>query len=301
MWQIRNPIKDLLAAKPRDIARGIGVVLLRVVLATVVVSTFFVLTQDFQVFPGALNSLFSHLFGRTYDMPSYVTPSTVTTSDGEVLPIWRVAGKEPVRKEVALIFHGNAETVANTVGIQRWLSSIGITSYAIEFRGYGESTGFPSEKGLQRDGEAAIDFLQKNEQISPEKVIVFGNSIGTGPASYIAAKFQVGTLVLIAPFTSVPDIARSLPLLGFLAPFVWTDFPNREYVGNLTNTCVVAAHGKRDHVIPYTHSEELKAAYKGSRTYTLLTSDDADHNNIFGKTYQDVARELLACVVVFSG
>ena len=265
----------------------------RIVISTVLVSTFFVLTQDFQIFPGALAAFFS----SSPLVPDDVQETKVTTRDGETVSVWRVQAKGTPRRQVILLFHGNAESLSSIVSIQRWFASLGFTSYAVEYRGYAGNTGFPSEQGIYLDSEAAMDLLVKNENITAQDVVIFGNSIGSGPAAYTAQKYGVGTLVLVAPYTSLTDIVRDLPFFGYLHPFLWYRFPVQEYTAKLTNTCVVAAHGKLDSTIDYHHSEELNRSYRGTRSYTLILSDGAGHNDIFGAVSDDIAKALDACLL----
>ena len=153
-----------------------------------------VYTQDYLVFPG--------LLAATPIVPKNVEALTVITKDKEHISVWRVAAKENQRKPVVLLFHGNGQNVETFEGIQKWFSALGFNNYSVEYRGFGASSGFPSEKGIYLDGEASIEFLIEKEHISPHEIIVFGFSIGTGPAAYIASKYKVGTLVLIAPQVS---------------------------------------------------------------------------------------------------
>ena len=94
----------------------------RFVVATVLVSTFFVAVQDFLIFPGALTGLIA----SAPIPPSTAVEHRITTSDGETISVWRVAGLgTTLRKEVVLLFHGNAESLATTIALQKWFVSLG--------------------------------------------------------------------------------------------------------------------------------------------------------------------------------
>lgn len=253
---------------------------------------FFVATQDFQVFPGVLASI----LGRPPAAPKDVEEILLTTKDAQHIVMWRAKVKDSKRNQVALLFHGNAETLENFVQIQRWFRSLGFTSYAVEYRGYGRSSGWPSERGIYLDAQAAIEEVIQREHVSTNDIIVLGNSIGSGPAAFVANEYKVGTLVLIAPYTSLNDVVREMPFFGYLSPFLWTSFPTKRFVQGLSNTCVVAAHGKHDSTIPYHHSLELKNSYQGSRGYALLSSEGAGHNDIFGSEHQEIARAIDNCL-----
>lgn len=198
---------------------------------------------------------------------------------------------------MALLFHGNAENLTNFVQMQRWLLSLGIASYSVEYRGYsGRNSGWPSENGFYADGEAAFALLQKEEHTDPKDVIIFGSSIGTGTAAYIAQKFNVGTLVLLSPYTSLRDVAAETPLFGYLSPFLKYTFPAVDYVSQLTRTCVVDAHGKMDFTIPFSHSENLKKHYGGNNLYQLVVSEEAGHNDVMLHVRKQVEEALQHCI-----
>lgn len=201
------------------------------------------------------------------------------------------------KKQVALIFHGNAEFIADLKQEQYFLRDLGISSYVTEYRGYyGRNSGWPSEKGFYLDAEAAVDFILKQENISASDLIIIGRSIGTGTASYTAEKYQTGTLVLYAPYTSLKDLIGEIPLLGMLTPFVKYNFPIKDYLANLTSTCIVISHGKKDTIIPFTHSSKLSALYKGKIPLTFVKSEDAGHNDLVGYTYKEVGMHIINCI-----
>jgi len=268
-------------------ARSITFVV-RLLAATVVVGAFFVLTQDFQIFPGVGIS--------PTTPPEDVTEFTVTTSDGEKITAWRVTAAAPAQPKVALLFHGNAQSLTSFVNVQRWFAQHGFTNYAVSYRGYGKSTGFPSEEGIYRDGEAVMELLLTNERLMPNDVVVFGNSIGTGPAAYIAARFNTNSLILIAPYADLPTLVSELPFFWVLSPFLRYHFPVREYVGQLVDTCVIAAHGERDTTIPFHHATTVRAAYSGSKTFSLIAARHAGHNDILSHTHAEVMQKLRTCL-----
>ena len=268
--------------------------LLRLGVSTVVVSTFFVVTQDFHIFPGLYSSLF---FGYTSTPPKGVEALTTTAADGQRVNIWRMRVNRESQKAVALLFHGNAEHLDHFVQVQQWLKSIGITSYSVEYRGYnGRNSGWPSEDGFYSDAEAALKLLQHEESIDSHDVIILGSSIGTGTAAFIAQKYNTGTLVLLSPYSSLRDVVAETPFLGYLASFLKYNFPCSDYIRNLTHTCVVAAHGKIDSTIPFEHSERLRSIYHGDATFTLIESEDAGHNDLLAHAHEEISRAIQTCI-----
>lgn len=272
--------------------RGLGRVAAVIVMASGMVGALLVVTQDFQIFPGIIDGL----KGTGLTVPTGVTAFDVETEDGEKIPVWRVAAHTPARRQIALLFHGNAETLETFVWTQRWFAERGFTSYAATYRGFRGSTGFPSEEGIERDADAALKLVLKQERVSPADIILFGNSMGTGPATYIAAKISAGALALIAPYTSIPDIVRERGPLALLTPFLWYSIPTIERMRRLTQTCVILAHGKKDTIIGYNHSTRLRDVYRGSKHVSFLSRDDANHFDIFGLVQRDLASDIDRCI-----
>jgi alpha-beta hydrolase superfamily lysophospholipase len=264
----------------------------KLLLAVSALALFLVATQDFQIFPGALFAI----MGVKNTAPKDVEEYRAVTKDGEKILVWRLAPPTRVRKEVVLLFHGNAESLTTFVKIQRWFAAHGFTSYAFEYRGYSGSSGFPSENGLYRDGEAAMDLLLTHESLSPDDVVIFGNSVGTGPAAHVAQVYNVNSLVLIAPYVDLKSVVQEMPFMGYFAPFLWYRFPTSDYIKKLRDTCVISAHGKMDTTIPYNHSEKLQSLYVGNSSFKVVLSDNAGHYDIFGKTHKQVINELDRCL-----
>ena len=96
-----------------------------------------------------------------------------------------------------------------------------------DYRGYGRSTGWLSERGIYKDVETIWREAQKRDNATPETALLFGHSLGGGPATYLAEKLKVAVLITASSDTGVPDRAALHAMFGLLAAFVWTNFPNR--------------------------------------------------------------------------
>lgn len=267
--------------------------IIRLILATIIVSSCFIITQDFQIFPGLYSSI---IFNRRNVAPSDIETFNIKSIDHVAVHIWKKAAAKP--RAYALLFHGNAEYLSDFVQVQRWLSSLDISSYAVEYRGYsGRDSGWPSESGFYQDAESAIKFLMQKENINADKIIVLGSSIGAGVASFIANKYQVNTLILLSPYSSLPALVSELPFFGYLKYFLKYHFPTVEYVAELQETCVILAHGEKDQTIPIEHSFEIKNRYQGNGLITLLSSAEAGHNDLLLNLKEKIAKNIFACTV----
>lgn len=252
-----------------------------------------VLTQPLQVFPGMV----ADMVGRGPTPPTWAERSFVVTADGKSLETWRVSPPERRFRQVALVFHGNGDVLTQAVGYQAWLRDQGFLSYGFDYRGYGNSSGFPSESGLYSDAEAIYQYVISREGVRPQDILAFGVSLGTGPAAYIASRHPIGTLALLSPYTSIPDVVRGMGLVAVLSPFVWYSFPVESFIKDLRDTCLVLAHGKRDQVIPWTHSRVLQTRYVGASRVSLLVNEEGNHNDVLARDGQRLAQALSECAL----
>src|SRR5262249_58192310 len=130
---------------------------------------------------------------------------TLTTVDGEKLIAWHVRpqGSRPV----VIYFQGNAGALDLRAGRFKWLTADGTGLLALSYRGYGGSTGKPSETGLINDGMAAYEFA--TARYAAKRIVLWGESLGTGIAIAVAAERKVGGMILDAPFTSIADVGAA--------------------------------------------------------------------------------------------
>jgi alpha-beta hydrolase superfamily lysophospholipase len=264
----------------------------RLILFSVVVIAGVVLTQDLQIFPGLVRSLSS-------DSPAIppigIDPLTTAARDGTPVTVWRLRATGQT-KRAALLFHGNGDNLTTFLPVQEWLAANGITSYSVEFRGFnGRGSGWPSESGLYDDAEAAFDLMLREEGITAAEALVLGRSIGTGIAAHVAATFQPKALILLSPYSQLTDLVSEMPVMGYLTPFLWYHFPTVDNIRKLKDTCVVAAHGKRDTIIPFMHSTRLREVYRGLGGFTLLDSEEAGHNDLLVHIRSRIPPTLAAC------
>lgn len=144
---------------------------------------------------------------------------SIATADDVKLHAWWIPNT--AAKVTFAAFHGNAANIANRAGLYRFLWSLPANVLAVEYRGYGRSTGAPSEAGIYRDAAAAYDYLVKTRKISPGQIVSFGQSLGSAVAVDLATKRNVRAIILEAPFASTKAVARHLlpyaPGIGLLA------------------------------------------------------------------------------------
>lgn len=174
------------------------------------------------------------------------------------------------------MFHGNAEDVGLAEDLLHHLSeSLEVHILAVEYPGYGIYRDEASaDHIIEEDATRVYEYLVDDFGIKEKDILLFGRSLGSGPASYLASKKNPGMLVLMSPFTSIKDVAGSL--IGRWVKFAISDvFKNKEHMSSVTCP-VYILHGEKDTLIPYSHAEELASRCKG--VTDLQIPQEMDHN-----------------------
>lgn len=190
----------------------------------------------------------------------------LATPDGETLVIWYSPAEND--RPVVLFLHGNAGEMADRADRLAFYQARGYGTAFLSWRGFGGSTGSPSESGLLTDAKTAYDHLRRLG-ISPERIVLVGESLGTGPAVQLAAARPVGAVVLEAPYSAAVDIARAaypwLPV-GLLMK---DQFRSRDHI-SLVRAPLLILHGETDRVIPQGFGKRLYYAARGPKTFVSL-------------------------------
>ena len=179
----------------------------------------------------------------------------LTTSDNQNLVAW--FRPPPQNQPTILYFHGNGGNLASEARRLGVLADFGLGIFAIDYRGYGGSTGSPTETGLLLDAEAAYARLAELG-IAPEQTIVYGQSLGTGPAVAIAAQHKVAVLILEAPFSSAADVAQDRFWMFPVWLLIADRFDSAARIGHVSAPILVL-HGELDSTVPVRFGEKLFA------------------------------------------
>ncbi len=170
----------------------------------------------------------------------------LNTADGVQVIAWHVPPKG--KRPVVLFFHGNGDSIAHRVPRFQEIVSDGTGLVALSFRGYAGSSGQPTEKGLLLDAEAAYAFAES--RYPTERIVLWGYSLGSGPAVITAAKHPVGKLVLEAPYTSAVDIAAAAYPFVPVRLLMKDQYRSDAHIEKVTAPLLVL-HGERDQVIGF--------------------------------------------------
>jgi len=196
------------------------------------------------------------------------------TADGEKVVAWHIPPQEG--KPVIVYFHGNGGALHIRVGRFRALTAGGYGLLALSYRGYGGSTGRPTEAGLLADAAAAYSFA--TARYAPAKIVLWGESLGTGVAVAFAVQHPVGGLVLEAPFTSAVDIAAAVYPFVPVRLLMLDQFRSDERI-NAVKAPILVMHGERDRVVPIAYGERLFALAREPKKFVRFPQgghDDLD-------------------------
>jgi fermentation-respiration switch protein FrsA (DUF1100 family) len=211
----------------------------------------------------------------------------IKTRDGEQIVTWFVPPKDG--KPIVIYFHGNSEILAWRVKRFKALTEEGLGLLAVSFRGYGGSTGSPTEAGLIEDGEAAYAYLAA--RYPADKIAVWGYSLGSGVAVRLAAAHPVAKLVLEAPFTAAVDVAAERFPFMPVRFFMLDQFHSIDYIKDI-HAPLLILHGAKDTTVPAALGEKLFAAANEPKRFVRFpngTHTDLDH---FGAT--EIVRKFIS-------
>ena len=181
-------------------------------------------------------------------------PIEIATVDGLRLLAWY---QPPAGNPGALMLylHGNAGHIGNRSDRVRPYLEAGFGVLLAEYRGFGGNPGRPNEAGFYSDARAALDFLAK-QGVATKRIVLYGESLGTGVAVQMAIEREYGALVLEAPYTSVAAVAQSRYWMFPVRSLVLDRFDSLSKIGRV-RCPVFVMHGERDQVIPIRYGREL--------------------------------------------
>ena len=195
------------------------------------------------------------------------------TPDGQKIINWY--GKAKPGRQTLLFYHGNGGSLADRALLMRKYLDHGYGMLMMSYRGFSGSTGSPSEAANVADAKLAYDLLIK-EGVKPDRIVIYGKSLGTGVALQIAREKAVAGVILDSPFTSVVDRAAEI---YFWLPVRWlvTDrYESSRHVRDLRVPLLIV-HGEADDVVPVAMGRQLYAIAPDPKE--IVTLAGAGHNN----------------------
>jgi fermentation-respiration switch protein FrsA (DUF1100 family) len=193
-----------------------------------------------------------------------------------------------------LILHGNAGNLATPGRPEhdRQLHDLGLGVLAPDYRGYGESEGKPSEAGLYADAQSAYDFLRDSLRVPPNRIVIYGHSLGSAVATQLATSVEAAGLILEGSFTSVADLGQEIyPWV----PVRWLSrnrFDSKGRIGNLRMPLLMI-HGRNDMTVPLAQGRRLFAAAPEPKTFLEVPGGHDDAFEVGAEAYEAGIRRFL--------
>ena len=201
---------------------------------------------------------------------------TIATADGERLRAWKMTPPAPQAARARIVyFHGNGGNLSNWSPILAGVVQRGYVVLAVDYRGYGLSTGRPTERGLYRDVDATVT-VPWTETEGRLPLVYWGRSLGGAMAAYAATVRKPDGVIIEAGFPGARAVTRSSPVLRVLSLLATYRFPAGEFL-NRANAPVLMLHGDRDRVIPFALGRELFEQVTAPKEF--VTIPGGDHND----------------------
>jgi fermentation-respiration switch protein FrsA (DUF1100 family) len=246
------------------------------------------------------------------------------TADGETLQAWWVPADNA--KGVVLFFHGNAGNISHRLDYLLMFNRLRYTTLILDYRGYGKSTGSPSEEGTYRDAEAAWEYLRHARHAQPRDVIIAGESLGGAVATWLAVRVSLipspspegrretdssprppgqgsgvragpRAVLLFSTFTSVNDLGAQVYWFLPVRLLSRIGYDNLENLKRI-HAPVLIAHSRNDDVIPYSHGRKLFEAAGEPKAFLEM---QGGHNDGFIFTRQEWVAQLAAFLDRYPG
>jgi len=191
---------------------------------------------------------------------------------------------------VIVMFHGNAGHIGDRVPKMRPLLQAGFGLFLTGYRGYGGNPGQPSEDGLSADARTVLDWVQ-SQGVEAERIVLYGESLGTAVAVKMAEERDVAAVVLEAPPSSVADVAQSLYWFLPVRMLLLDHWNSRERVERIGAPLMIL-HGERDRVVPARFGQRLFEAAANPKE--LLLWPQGEHTNLL--EYAPVVERVLGFI-----
>lgn len=220
--------------------------------------------------------------------------------DGAKIHGWWILATEPTAP-VLLYFHGNGSNNGDLSDLASIFYQLGVSVLLIDYRGYGQSSPiFPNEARAYEDAEAAWQYLTQKRQIEPERIFVYGHSLGGAIAIELATKHpEMAGLIVEGTFTSMKDMAQFMPLLKIfpLDLLITQRFDSIDKIRTL-QVPILILHGTADRTIPVSMAKELFASAPQPKQLEIIPL--ANHNNlpeVGDRQYSTVLKKFIESII----
>jgi len=219
--------------------------------------------------------------------------------DGTMIAGWFVPANSD---RAVLICHGNAGNIANRLDLILTFHNMGLNVMIFDYRGYGDSSGKPTEEGTYVDAQAAWDYIHEsrikdriapNKQFESKNIAIYGESLGGAVAAWLAEQTHPGALILDSTFTSAPDMAKKM--FPFLPARRLCKF-KYDTIGRIHKIAcpVLIAHSENDEMIPCTQGLMLFNAAKQPKQFIGMSGQHNDGGILTSPNHLKTVDEFLS-------
>ena len=208
----------------------------------------------------------------------------LTTSDGLKIHGWFLPHAQP--RATLLFLHGNGGNISHRLEKLRIYNQLELSVFIIDYRGYGQSEGSPSEQGTYLDAEAAWKYLTQDRKIPAGNIIIYGESLGGAVATWLATRVNAGALIIESVFTSIQDMGKQYYPYLPVKLIARIKYPVIDYITAISYP-VLVIHSPADDVVPFRMGKEVYEAANQPKDFLEITGD---HNGGFlqsGQLYID--------------
>lgn len=213
------------------------------------------------------------------------------TEDGVLIHGWHVPASPRKQNGLTLLFcHGNGGNISYRLDTLLLFRKLGLDTLLFDYRGYGKSEGRPSELGTYRDALAAYRYLTREKKVPPERMVLFGESLGGAVAVELATRVPIRALILFGTITSTVDIGKEIyPFL----PVRWIVRNRYDSLRKISRIQVplLLMHSREDEIILFHHGEKLFRAAREPKQMLVLAGG---HNDYLLKNVDLMEKELEA-------
>ncbi len=216
-------------------------------------------------------------------------PVVLVAADGPRLSCWYVPA--PAEK-VVYFLHGNGGNISHRLEKIRFFHALGYPVFILDYRGYGLSTGLPSEKGLYADARAGYDYLTKVRRFASDRIVLYGESLGAAVAVELACRFSTGPLILEGAFTSVAEMGRRV--YPFLPSFLLASKYDTLHKMAAVKVPVLFIHSRQDEIVPFDMGRALYDGYGGRKIFVATTGGHNQNFVMHQERLQDDVKRFLS-------
>ncbi len=281
MWYVNHgrSSKSSSHVAPDNVKRMLFLVIISLAIGyLLLVAYVFVTQRGMLYFPSREIETTPHDIGLDYQ------DLTLKTLDGVDISAWYIPTEDA--RGFVLFCHGNAGNISHRFDSIKIFHRLGLGVLIFDYRGYGKSKGSPDEEGTYRDAEAAWDYLVNVLHMKPEKIVLFGRSLGSAVAAELALRKQAGALIMESAFTSAPDLGKKFfPLLPVRLISRY-HYESIDKVGKI-KLPKLFIHSPGDEIVPYEQGVRLFEEASDPKEFLRITGGHNEGFLLAGKVYVD--------------